>query len=582
MIPSFFFGGLGIGIMTQGLDMVSETIVGKMNAYYQRGILEEQVKNLDALIRGKELDFLKAQDFGKRIVEFTSEHFDLVSVKQIPSVIPIYHQKTSHSQATLTQNIANVESSLEALTKLMVNSESDSNEIFNENHEIKFTTEVVDEVYNSLPYSEKYSVDEDGNIWKLDDVGVVRNALLELGYQLEPAWASWGTTTPKLIGIDSFRRQLIKDIGNLLREFTGNVIFNIESRTWGFITKIKEGLKGTYKDFLSETRENEDIINLVLKLMHNFNQLTTNDFKNIKLEQGSPLNLDTLKDLALCLCYNHLFEQELIPMDSIELFDLFLEISKLVSTRDNNRFTDFNNLKRVLKGSQLNLDIFNILENNQILSYKEFLKLSKGVIKDKTSILMNKLYAYYDIVRTSKDWDLVKLLPLAGGSLSELILNEDIKKIFNPKLFDKVDATRERTFGIIEQFGGINPKRINPETFKKTGKYEYQGKIVWLELGNVREGMIHIKGGHKQDFAEEGYGSYEEIIQLILTNMLNNPYIMNDGAQTYQFRNKEGVIKYLRVYVNYKNQNGFIRNAFIMNKPTEIKEIENLFNMYFN
>jgi hypothetical protein len=64
--------------------------------------------------------------------------------------------------------------------------------------------------------------------------------------------------------------------------------------------------------------------------------------------------------------------------------------------------------------------------------------------------------------------------------------------------------------------------------------------------------------------------------------MLNNPYIMNDGAQTYQFRNKEGVIKYLRVYVNYKNQNGFIRNAFIMNKPTEIKEIENLFNMYFN
>lgn len=94
--------------------------------------------------------------------------------------------------------------------------------------------------------------------------------------------------------------------------------------------------------------------------------------------------------------------------------------------------------------------------------------------------------------------------------------------------------------------------------------------------------MIHIKERHKKDFKVEGYVLYKEIIQLIFENMPNKPYIMYKGGQVYEFQNKKGETKYLRVYVDYNDLNGFIENAFIMNRNPEILEVEDLFRSYFN
>lgn len=83
---------------------------------------------------------------------------------------------------------------------------------------IEFTPEVVDKVYTSLPIREKCFRDENGILWKLDPVMVVRESLEGLGYNLDSAWYSWATKAPERIengeglGISTINREYFKDI----------------------------------------------------------------------------------------------------------------------------------------------------------------------------------------------------------------------------------------------------------------------------------------------------------------------------------------------------------------------------------
>ncbi len=57
---------------------------------------------------------------------------------------------------------------------------------------------------------------------KLDPVGVVRNALERMEYQLDPAWYSWGTEAPRVVGLEnadtSVYSSLINDIKKILQQ----------------------------------------------------------------------------------------------------------------------------------------------------------------------------------------------------------------------------------------------------------------------------------------------------------------------------------------------------------------------------
>ncbi len=59
----------------------------------------------------------------------------------------------------------------------MVNSESLSDENLVKNRPVEFSQEVVNTLYKSLADDVKYYVDEDGRIWKLDSIRIVRNLL---------------------------------------------------------------------------------------------------------------------------------------------------------------------------------------------------------------------------------------------------------------------------------------------------------------------------------------------------------------------------------------------------------------------
>ncbi|NVM37821.1 MAG: hypothetical protein HWN81_19675 [Candidatus Lokiarchaeota archaeon] len=80
-----------------------------------------------------------------------------------------------------------------------VNSKSDLLGNLVKKDKIDFTSEIVEKVYEFLPSEQKYIVDEVGNAWQLDPVGVVRTALESMQYQMDPAWYAWGTETPSAI-----------------------------------------------------------------------------------------------------------------------------------------------------------------------------------------------------------------------------------------------------------------------------------------------------------------------------------------------------------------------------------------------
>ena len=79
----------------------------------------------------------------------------------------------------------------------------------------------MEKIYRFLPPSEKFFEDENDNIWKYDSICVVRDALLNLGYQLKAVWYSWSEMTPTPVtGLEitniSVYSSLINDIRIIL------------------------------------------------------------------------------------------------------------------------------------------------------------------------------------------------------------------------------------------------------------------------------------------------------------------------------------------------------------------------------
>ncbi|MEJ2252514.1 MAG: hypothetical protein P8Y97_22995 [Candidatus Lokiarchaeota archaeon] len=57
---------------------------------------------------------------------------------------------------------------------------------------IDMSKEVVDSVYKELSFDEKFFLDKEGNIWRNDQVEIVRNKLESYGYELDTNWYRWG------------------------------------------------------------------------------------------------------------------------------------------------------------------------------------------------------------------------------------------------------------------------------------------------------------------------------------------------------------------------------------------------------
>lgn len=133
--------------------------------------------------------------------------------------------------------------------------------------------------------------------------------------------------------------------------------------------------------------------------------------------------------------------------------------------------------------------------------------------------------------------------------------------------------SRERIVGILEERGGFNAiKDINGDI--SSWLEENTDKAVWLKLGNIKAGLIHLLK-HKEHFADYDINTNEEIVNLILTTIKNNYYVRFKGAQLYQVKDANGdFLMWLRVVIS---ENEYIITAYPYDRKTIPNWVENKF-----
>ncbi len=95
-----------------------------------------------------------------------------------------YIARDSKSYANLfVQKIYKQVQKLKEFPKLgrLVQFPSRFHDIFIKNQPIKFTQDVVENIYEIVPIEEKHIIDSDGSQWTLDPIGVVRTFLQSYG-----------------------------------------------------------------------------------------------------------------------------------------------------------------------------------------------------------------------------------------------------------------------------------------------------------------------------------------------------------------------------------------------------------------
>ncbi|TXT53228.1 MAG: hypothetical protein BAJALOKI2v1_1110006 [Promethearchaeota archaeon] len=79
---------------------------------------------------------------------------------------------------------------------LKLDEEVDLINVISKSQPIEFSHELVESIYDQLSFEEKYYLDNQGELWKLDPEGVVRTFLISSGYVLNSEWYSWGMKSP--------------------------------------------------------------------------------------------------------------------------------------------------------------------------------------------------------------------------------------------------------------------------------------------------------------------------------------------------------------------------------------------------
>jgi len=395
--------------------------------------------------------------------------------------------------------------------------------------------------------------------------------------------------------VDPKRQQLVKDIGGILSQELDNPIFHIPARAWGFIAKVREGVEQSHKEFIIDKYQDDNaIIDMVLKLMYDINTMTVDDIQRYKKDAGES-DLQAIQQQALDTCKQYVYESYTISEEFRALFEIFSAIAMEIGL-EQGKFVDFTKLSTgYLKGKQVDASVFKILKGDTILSRKDVYQIGI-LIDEKVSIdqragLKEGLATHFGEFWAIKHSDLLQLIHFPT-QLKHRYLGRDMGidpetvGLYNEELFNELDRLgieydRSKTIGILRQQGGINPNKITAEKYAATGKLEYDDYIVRLELGDLKEGMIHILDEHKDEFKSEGYEDDVEIVKLILNNIKDNVYIRdpNKGmSYVYKFLNENGEVKYLRVWK--KDSESYIRTAYIVKWKDQIKYLDNLFEDY--
>ncbi len=377
--------------------------------------------------------------------------------------------------------------------------------------------------------------------------------------------------TPGLNGrIDNFHKDLLSKLSNLIRSKTGRNVHpnSLLYKIIGTGTELEQKL-------FQQHRSNPEQVVLFLELMCKI-QNKKGYFQGIKTD---PTTFQEIKNEMIAVCYDYIIEKNLIPFESIELFDLYFSIAFVISEIEND-LKNFNEVNDFIK-EELGFDIINKILNRESPNIEEMVRMAEFLFdyKNKHELISNtlrKLYAYYNAYQTIKDYELLKLISVS--ITQDSLLKDDIyieqleiyyfKNLIQNLLDAEVKITPEEVVGILKEQGGYTPIRDNKG--KIIGWSEVnKDKIVWLELGNIRAGIIHILLRHKNDFANKDIKSNLEIAKTILRTIQGKSYVKFEDSQIYKVTNDAGeFIMYLKVIIG---PNGFIVTAY----PNNAKDLPN-------
>ena len=177
-----------------------------------------------------------------------------------------------------------------------VKSESDLLGNLVKKDKIDFTSEIVEKVYEHLSFGAKYSIDERGNLWEFDPVGVAREALELSQYELDSMWYSWGTKSPTKIyessGITNFQ-PIYRGSGYL----SGDTNLIKKSNSIQGYVKNQDGKNPSWQvDIFTSMINDEEFINILKQTDDKYSNLKKGDMENVLKACGIEKHPNQLND----------------------------------------------------------------------------------------------------------------------------------------------------------------------------------------------------------------------------------------------------------------------------------------------
>jgi hypothetical protein len=388
------------------------------------------------------------------------------------------------------------------------------------------------------------------------------------------------------------RLQLLQKIAEVFYFGTEeNNYFNVKYNFLRFSKFLTSNRDNDFlNNFLSLNLNKDQMLDYVLNLMFYIHSL---DYNKIKHFKGLTLeSLENIKRDTRSICYNYIFKNNLVSINSIELFDLLYSISFYIYDTRNmllkKPFTSFNDINNYII-EKIKFNILDKIKNEEIPSILEIKEIADYLFDiRKTNIelgqqIRRKVYNYYDTYITIKDYELLSLI--SPSIPKDLLLrdNDFAKELeiyyYSHLIEELINAgtkiTPERVIGILKQRGGYNPIKDDQNNIIGFSK-EHEDEIIWLELGDVRAGIIHILLRHEDDFGLHDIYGKQEIVKLILKAIKENYYIHFEGGHLYEITNEKGdLVIYLQVVIA---SNGFMITAFPYDDKAPPKWVLDKFN----
>ncbi|MHA2338680.1 MAG: hypothetical protein ACXACX_15335 [Candidatus Hodarchaeales archaeon] len=584
-IPAFFLGGASIATMSIALDLSTDIVVGKMQNYYRMQYLGKQYMGVTTL---QILEAVKSQNPDPGIDISAINNAPLFAPPKVGTIAlarsdsDLMRKSYGYSEPQLAygpffefdeefnkERHEKVESNLQVINELKVNSESDSDEFLVKNDERRTGSYPLIDLletgkYDAIHPDREMTVSElmEELYWESSYFGILVNGKKgTLDMKITPNDAV--VILPYIMG-GAGKQGLVASIQNIfngeLDKHSRRTFHNIKQFSW-YISK--DGNPDFLDNFINDKgTHSNDVLKEVTELMFNIYHVDS----IFSLKDRSTLN--KLKSDAIKECVK------------------FLKIDVKYKFNSKTEFL-YNKLIQEAfdKGIASKLKDFEVLGIlcDLISNYENFNGLSDTI---------NNLQDYLLIKNNDNPTILIKqLIQSIWGRSYHWIINDRLNNLNYFKLndFDSDVVEILKSKNIIKAYDRVVGNTRCFSTIRKANSilYDPGRHDIWLAMGDFRYGLAHILLQHEQDFLKlsNKLNSQVKISEFIFDRIKTQTgVVMNEiGRLVYAFR-LEGSsdLYFLVVAIDGRNGKdiGRIHTAFPVHPGTE--NYNNYFNYFIN